>query len=447
MDAEYYQPIYLELENELKKYNTIKVSSVGKVTDGEHGSVELLNDGIKYLTAENIKKGYIETKKIRYVSKEVDERNKRARVQVGDILVSIKGTLGEVAVAEESLLPANMNRDVAIIKKYKNDLIPEYIGIFLMSRIGNLQSIREGSGGVQQMITLGRLRNIKIPILSKKFQLKIKYIFLNFNLLRNKSMLKYEESENILISEIGLNDWKSKHRLTFIKHYSDIKKSERIDAEYYQPKYEEIEDAVKRYEGGFSTIQKEFHQNKSTLRIEEKKLYKYVEIGSINVANGEITPNNVLGVDLPANAKRILHKNDVIISKVRTYRGAIAIVEEDGFVGSGAFTVLQENGRINKETLLTFLHSKPLLAWSLKPNTGTSYPVIVDDDILNLPIPILPKATQTQIQQKVIESFNLRKQSKHLLESAKRAVEIAIEQDEQSAITWLENQTQEITAC
>ena len=65
--------------------------------------------------------------------------------------------------------------------------------------------------------------------------------------------------------------------------------------------------------------------------------------------------------------------------------------------------------------------------------------MIIDDDILNLPVPLLPEETQTEIQQKVIESFKLRKQSKHLLECAKRAVEMAIEQDESKAMEWLEN--------
>lgn len=71
--------------------------------------------------------------------------------------------------------------------------------------------------------------------------------------------------------------------------------------------------------------------------------------------------NEVLGENLPANAKRVLKKGDVIISKVRTYSGAITIVEENGYVGSGAFCVMEENGQINKETLLAFLHCKPLL--------------------------------------------------------------------------------------
>ena len=123
-------------------------------------------------------------------------------------------------------------------------------------------------------------------------------------------------------------------------------------------------------------------------------MYRYVEIGSVNVSTGEIVAEEVLGKDLPVNAKRVLRKGDIIVSKVRTYRGAITIVQEDGYVGSGAFCVLRENGQINKETLLACLHSKLFLTWSWKPNTGTSYPTLNDDDILDFSIPILPKEKQ-----------------------------------------------------
>ena len=141
-------------------------------------------------------------------------------------------------------------------------------------------------------------------------------------------------------------------------------------------------------------------------------MYRYVEIGSINVSTGEIIPEKVLGKDLPANAKRVLKKGDVIVSKVRTYRGGIAIVQEDGYIGSGAFCVLRENGQINKETLLACLRSKLFLRWSWKPNTGTSYPTLHDNDILDFPIPVLSEEKQAEIEQKVSESFNLRKRGK-----------------------------------
>ena len=68
------------------------------------------------------------------------------------------------------------------------------------------------------------------------------------------------------------------------------------------------------------------------------------------------------------------------------------------------------------------------------------------DQMKGTVIPILPKEKQAQIQQKVTESFNLRKQSRHLLECAKRAVEIAIEQDEQAALDWLEGEVKPAAA-
>ena len=55
------------------------------------------------------------------------------------------------------------------------------------------------------------------------------------------------------------------------------------------------------------------------------------------------------------------------------------------------------------------------------------------------------KKNRLKFSEKVIESFDLRKKSKHLLECAKRAVEIAIEQDEQKAIDWLEDKLDQMT--
>ncbi len=51
---------------------------------------------------------------------------------------------------------------------------------------------------------------------------------------------------------------------------------------------------------------------------------------------------------------------------------------------------------------------------------------------------------QEQIQQNITKSFNLRKQSRHLLECAKKAVEMAIEKDEETAMRWLYSQLDSI---
>ncbi|MCY3743565.1 MAG: hypothetical protein OXH00_21335 [Candidatus Poribacteria bacterium] len=95
--------------------------------------------------------------------------------------------------------------------------------------------------------------------------------------------------------------------------------------------------------------------------------------------------------------------------------------------------------RIGNEYLTLVLNSV-LTQEQVKQDVGGS--VILHwrpDQVAETVIPILHQEKQTEIEQKVDESFNLRNRAKDLLEHAKRAVEIAIEQDEQAAINWLKS--------
>ena len=448
-DAEYFRKELLDLEGKIKNNQWEYLEEVcdSIINFGAYSlcnQIEFINNGVPYLNVRDIGEGIIYHDK----SPKIDNRLSKlvlwkSLVKEGQVLLTIAGTIGNAAIATN--LPENCNSNQAIANiNVSKQISPYYLTIFLNCKYGKGQTKRLTISSVQPNLLLTQVKKIKTYMPSFHFQGIISEHYKAALNVFAKSENLYNQAQTLLLTELGLTDWQPSHQLTFVKNYSDTKQSNRIDAEYYQPKYEEIEKVIKNYSGGCSFIKDEFKQNKSVFKINVEKKYQYVEIGSVNVSNGEITPCEVVGAELPANAKRALNEGDIIVSKVRTYRGAIAIVRKNGYVGSGAFTVLSEDGRMNKETLLTFLHSKPLLAWSLKPNTGTSYPVIIDDDILSLPIPLLSKETQTQIQQKVIESFDLRKQSRHLLECAKRAVEFAIEDDEQTAINWLETETKEI---
>ena len=106
----------------------------------------------------------------------------------------------------------------------------------------------------------------------------------------------------------------------------------------------------------------------------------------------------------------------------------------------GILRLKSETDKTNNEYLSLVLNSL-LVKEQINRDVGGS--VILHwrpDQVKETIIPLMPEEKQTQIQQKVTESFALRKQSKHLLECSKRAVEIAIEQDEQTAINWLSEQ-------
>ena len=62
-------------------------------------------------------------------------------------------------------------------------------------------------------------------------------------------------------------------------------------------------------------------------------------------------------------------------------------------------------------------------------------------EIGDLSIPIIDYKTQQQISELIKQSFTLKKESEHLLEVAKRAVEIAIEENEEVALEFINMET------
>ena len=438
LDAEFFHPDYLKVQRQLKKIGSHRLIDFQvKIRHPKEIKRNYVDNGVLLLRGQNVRPLSIDlTSNPVYISEEDAERLKENTIRYKNILIMRSGAnVGQCAIYLENNNAISMS-DTLIIQS--GNLNPFLLTVFLNTKHGTALIERGKYGSAQPHIAPPFLYQIPMPVWDDLPSV-IEKTYLQSKELTELSKARYNEAQTLLLSELGLTDWQPKHQLTFVKNFSETNRVERIDADYFQPKYDEIEKGIENYSSKSNKIRDEFEQNKSTFEVVPEKLYRYVEIGSVNVSTGEIVPEEVLGEDLPANAKRVLKKGDIIISKVRTYRGAITIVQEDGYVGSGAFCVLSENGQINKETLLACLRSKLFLTWSWKPNTGTSYPTLDDDDILDFSIPLLSKEKQTEIEQKVTESFNLRKHAKNLLEYAKRAVEMAIERDEQTAINWLES--------
>lgn len=71
---------------------------------------------------------------------------------------------------------------------------------------------------------------------------------------------------------------------------------------------------------------------------------------------------------------------------------------------------------------------------------GSVQPLITQTTIKSLPIPLLKLEVQTKLNENINESFELKIKSKQILEVAKTGVEKAIETDETTATTWMNQQ-------
>ena len=112
---------------------------------------------------------------------------------------------------------------------------------------------------------------------------------------------------------------------------------------------------------------------------------------------------------------------------------ALVTNEFDNSLCSTGFYVL-DSKKINSETLLVLFKNK-VFQQILKQNcSGTILTAINKDEFSNIVIPIIDTSIQTHIEEKIKKSFELKEKSKQLLDLAKRAVEVAIEKNEDEAI-------------
>ena len=227
-----------------------------------------------------------------------------------------------------------------------------------------------------------------------------------------------------------------------MKNFSDLRQPRRMDADYFQPKYEEIVAAIKDYRGGCDTLGNLTHLKDKNFVPKNETEYKYIELANI-AGNGEITDCTIdKGRNLPSRARHRVATGDVIVSSIEGSLSSIALIDEeqDQALCSTGFHVIT-SPKLNSETLLVLMKSIAGQLQLKKGCSGTILTAINKDAFNRIVLPVISEEAQIQIKQKVAESSSLRLESKRLLEYAKQAVEIAIEQDEQTAIAWLESRT------
>ncbi len=93
----------------------------------------------------------------------------------------------------------------------------------------------------------------------------------------------------MLLNELGLANWTATEKNTTTKSFKNsFVESGRLDAEYYQPKYDEIENRIKSYENDFKLFSNVIQLSDKNFNPLENQEYKYIELADIG-NSGEVT--------------------------------------------------------------------------------------------------------------------------------------------------------------
>lgn len=128
--------------------------------------------------------------------------------------------------------------------------------------------------------------------------------------------------------------------------------------------------------------------------------FNYIDIGSVKFGEGITNFQNMIFKDAPSRARRIVKKDDVIISSVRTYLRAIARIEKSEIpqIASTGFVVFSSKPQKILPRFLFYAISSESFVGKVEANSvGISYPAINASQIANFKIPLPPLPEQESI--------------------------------------------------
>lgn len=454
---------YLKEENLIrnKNYCTLKQLNIDIKSFGAYSlnnEIEYISNGIPFIRGVNIKNGTVSFNNMIFISETANKLLWKSEIKPEMILLSMSGTIGDVAIASHKWkYPINSNQDIAKIDT-GNSLNAYYLYAFLLSKFGQNYLKREARGSVQQHVFLSQIEQFEVPIFSNDFFNLLQEKILYFEEILFLSEKLYSEAETILLQELGLGSRQESNLIPdevngstpvsptrgIVSSVKTLKESfetsGRIDAEYYQPKYDEIISKIKSKP--YKPLNKLVQIKKS---IEPGSgAYNTVGIPFIRVSDiskYEITQPEIHLDPYEYNLDNLKPLKDTILFSKDGSIGIAYKVEEDlEIITSSALlhlTVKPEED-ILPDYLTSVLNSLTTQMQAERDAGGSIIQHWRIEEIKNVLIPILDKQQQKVIADKIQESFRLRRQSKKLLNATKVAVEMAIEQNEDIAIKYLE---------
>ena len=133
-----------------------------------------VDTGINFVKIESIDEaGNFLPDRFAHITDECNRKLGRSILEENDILFSIAGAIGRTAIVPKSVLPANTNQALAIIRIPSNAINLQFVLYALQSRAVAEQSEKQKQGVAQLNLSLKNIADIQIPLASSEKQAEI----------------------------------------------------------------------------------------------------------------------------------------------------------------------------------------------------------------------------------------------------------------------------------
>lgn len=443
-DSQYFAKAALLAEAKLKSGRWEELRQLSSAVES-FGAYALTNEfsyvdeGIPFLRCLNIKNGFTDFSDVLYVPESARTLLAKSEVKTGMVLLTMSGSVGNATVALPSWnYPINSNQDIAKITP-QSGVNPYFLAAFIGSGYGRVQMARLPVGSVQQHIFLWMIERLVVPRFTENMESAIGNAVKTAYTIEGQSVAQIEVEKQKLLRALKLENWQPPSQSSYTRSSTETFAAGRFDAEHFKPKFAELITHIENTGnaarlGTLLTINDRGNQP------------EYSEIGlpvvnSKHIANCEVRLDSDNRVGLASTAKVLIEPGDVLMNGtgVGTIGRSAPYLHVGKAIPDNHVTILRpKTAAVDPVYLSIFINS---LAGQLQVEQrlhGSSGQIeLYPTDIANFTVWLAPEAIQQEIRQAVESGFAAKQRATQLLEAAKSAVEIAIEDSEAAALNYL----------
>ena len=163
--------------------------------------------GVPVIKVRDFPAGRISTADLLLTDPKIDHEYRRSRLRAGDLLVSIRGTIGRLTFVPEHLNGANITQDTARLS-IRPEINPNYVRCLLESSWLRMQIRKNTTGLAVQGINIGEVRRLRVPVASESGQKKIAEAWeatsMSVNAALDRSLAFQERFANLLNTVLSM---------------------------------------------------------------------------------------------------------------------------------------------------------------------------------------------------------------------------------------------------
>ncbi len=168
-------------------------------TDGNYGEaypsekdLTTSENGVPFLRGSNLVNGVLDENNANYITHEKHEELTSGHIELDDIILAVRGSLGAIGYAKDENVGWNINSQLAIIRTNKNEAKGDFLLQFFINTKGQRELLSRNTGTALKQLPLKQLKDIPVPLPSLPEQTAIGSFFQDIDQLISLQQRKLE---------------------------------------------------------------------------------------------------------------------------------------------------------------------------------------------------------------------------------------------------------------